>query len=54
MNIHVFLKLQNPEMRTLLTNPEAIQALMQIQQGMQRLQAVAPPNMLSRFVHFII
>lgn len=41
-------QLQNPEMRTLLTNPEAIQALMQIQQGMQRLQAVAPPNILSR------
>ncbi len=37
-----FQKLQNPEMRNLMTNPEALQAIMQIQQGMQRLQSVAP------------
>ncbi|CAF0765197.1 unnamed protein product [Brachionus calyciflorus] len=35
-------QLQNPEMRSLLTNPEALQAMMQIQQGMQRLQSTAP------------
>lgn len=35
-------QLQNPEMRSLLTNTEAMQAMMQIQQGMQRLQQAAP------------
>jgi ubiquilin len=35
-------QLQNPEMQQLLTNPEALQAVLQIQQGMQRLQEVAP------------
>lgn len=35
-------------MRSLLTNPEALQAMMQIQQGMQRLQSTAPNmNLLS-------
>ncbi len=34
-------------MRSLFTNPEAIQAMMQIQQGMQRLQTAAPPDVLS-------
>lgn len=45
------IKLQNPEMRALLTNSEAIQAIMQIQQGMQRLQAVAPSNVISGYVN---
>lgn len=40
-------QLQNPEMRSLLTNSEAMQAMMQIQQGMQRLQSSAPPGVLS-------
>lgn len=40
-------QLQNPEMRSLLTNPEAMQAMTQIQQGMQRLQSSAPPGVLS-------
>lgn len=40
-------QLQNPEMRSLLSNSEALQAMMQIQQGMQRLQAAAPPEVLS-------
>lgn len=39
-------QLQNPEMQSLLTNPEALQAVLQIQEGMQRLQTAAP-NMLS-------
>lgn len=34
-------------MRSLLTNPEALQAIMQIQQGMQRLQSSAPLDLLS-------
>lgn len=41
-------QLQNPEIRSLLTNTEALQAIMQIQQGMQRLQNAAPPEVLSR------
>jgi ubiquilin len=41
-------QLQNPEIRSLLTNSEALQAIMQIQQGMQRLQAAAPPEVLTR------
>lgn len=35
-------QLQNPEMQQLITNPDALQAIMQIQEGMQRLQSVAP------------
>lgn len=34
-------------MRSILTNPEALQAIMQIQQGMQRLQTAASPDVLS-------
>jgi ubiquilin len=36
-------QLANPEMRSLLSNTEALQAMMQIQQGMQRLQTAAAP-----------
>merc|ERR1711963_287974 len=35
-------QLQNPAVRGLMTNPEALQAIRQIQEGMQRLQAAAP------------
>ena len=41
-------QLQNPDMRALLTNSEALQAIMQIQQGFQRLQTAAPPEVLAR------
>ena len=34
--------MENPEVRNVMTNPRAIQAIMQIQQGMQELQSVAP------------
>lgn len=34
--------LQNPDMMSLLTNPEAIQSIEQIQQGFERLQRIAP------------
>ena len=34
-------------MRSLFSNPEALQAMMQIQQGMQRLQTAVPPEVLS-------
>ncbi len=42
-------QLQNPEMQQLLTNPDALQAVLQIQEGMQRLQTVAP-GLLNGFV----
>ncbi|XP_071794279.1 ubiquilin-1-like isoform X2 [Asterias amurensis] len=35
-------QMENPEVRNVMTNPRAIQAIMQIQQGMQELQSVAP------------
>ncbi|CAH1797187.1 unnamed protein product [Owenia fusiformis] len=39
----VFLQqMQNPEVQNLMTNPRALQAIMQIQQGMQQLQSEAP------------
>jgi len=35
-------QMQNPAVQGLMTNPDSLQAIMQIQQGMQRLQASAP------------
>ena len=35
-------QMQRPEMQNLYTNPRAMEALMQIQQGMQTLQREAP------------
>lgn len=35
-------QMQNPEVMNLLTNPEAINAIMQIQQGMEQLRSAAP------------
>ncbi|XP_029928754.1 ubiquilin-4 [Myripristis murdjan] len=40
-------QMQNPEAQSVLTNPRAMQALMQIQQGLQTLQAEAPGLMPS-------
>ena len=34
--------MQNPEAMSVMTNPRAMQALMQIQQGLQTLQTEAP------------
>lgn len=34
--------MQNPEVQNVMTNPQALDAIMQIQQGMQRLQEHAP------------
>jgi hypothetical protein len=34
--------MQNSEMRQLMTNPEAMRAMMQVQQGMSQLQQSAP------------
>lgn len=47
-------QLQNPEMRSLLTNTDALQAMMQIQQGMQRLQSSAPSGVLSGLVLLLV
>ncbi|XP_076369732.1 ubiquilin-1-like [Tachypleus tridentatus] len=39
----VFLQqMQNPEIQSLITNPQAMRAIMQIQQGMEQLRQVAP------------
>jgi len=35
-------QLQNPEMHNLMSNPQALGALMQIQQGVEQLRNVAP------------
>merc|ERR1719356_1382701 len=35
-------QMQNPSVQQLMSNPEALQAIMQIQQGMERLRQVAP------------
>lgn len=35
-------QMQNPESLSVLTNPRAMQALLQIQQGLQTLQTEAP------------
>lgn len=35
-------QLQNPQIQSIVTNPDALAAIMQIQQGMQQLRAVAP------------
>ena len=41
--ISAFLQqMQNPAVQGIMTNPDALQAIMQIQEGMQRLQSVAP------------
>ena len=34
--------MQGEEFRQMITNPEALSAMMQIQQGMMRLQATSP------------
>merc|ERR1712209_347697 len=35
-------QMQNPAVQQLMSNPEALQAIMQIQQGMDRLRQTAP------------
>jgi len=35
-------QMQNPEVQAMLTNPQAMEAMMQIQRGMEQLQRVAP------------
>ncbi|CAG9566189.1 unnamed protein product [Danaus chrysippus] len=35
-------QLQNPEMQQMMSNPQALNALLQIQQGMEQLRAAAP------------
>ncbi|KRT80368.1 Ubiquitin, partial [Oryctes borbonicus] len=39
---HFLQQLQNPEMQNLVTNPQALNAIMQIQQGMEALRSAAP------------
>lgn len=35
-------QMQNPQFQQMLNNPRALQAMMQVQQGMQELQSQAP------------
>nr|QCX41804.2 ubiquitin [Pagiophloeus tsushimanus] len=42
-------QLQNPEMQNLMTNPQALNAIMQIQQGMETLRQTAP-SLVNTFV----
>lgn len=35
-------QMQNPEVQAMMTNPQALNAILQIQQGMEQLRAVAP------------
>lgn len=35
-------QLNNPEVQNMVTNPQAISAMLQIQQGMEQLRQVAP------------
>ncbi|XP_060515741.1 ubiquilin-1 isoform X2 [Cylas formicarius] len=42
-------QLQNPEMQNLMTNPQALNAIMQIQQGMETLRQTAP-SLINTFV----
>lgn len=44
------LQMQNPEALSVMTNPRAMQALMQIQQGLQTLQTEAP-GLMPRYAH---
>ncbi|XP_014259404.1 ubiquilin-1 [Cimex lectularius] len=39
---HLMNQLQNPEVQNLFSNPQALRAIQQIQQGMEQLQAAAP------------
>lgn len=44
--------MQNPEALSVMTNPRAMQALMQIQQGLQTLQTEAP-GLMPRFTETV-
>ncbi|KAG5886909.1 hypothetical protein JTB14_004197 [Gonioctena quinquepunctata] len=46
---HVMQQMQNPEVANLMTNPQAMNAIMQIQQGMETLRQTAP-NLLNTVV----
>lgn len=35
-------QMQNPEVQSMLSNPQALNAIMQIQQGMEQLRSAAP------------
>jgi ubiquilin len=44
-------QLQNPEVHNLMSNPQALGALMQIQQGVEQLRNVAP-GLVNRYVNY--
>ena len=44
-------QLQNPAVQSMMTNPEALAAINQVQQGLQRLQAASPDLYRSELYH---
>ncbi len=46
-------QLNNPEMQSLVTNPRAMSAMLQIQQGMEQLRQVAP-SFASTYVFLLL
>ena len=44
-------QLQNPAVQSMMTNPEALAAINQVQQGLQRLQAASPDLYRSEHYH---
>lgn len=42
-------QMQNPEIQNIASNPQALQAIMQIEQGLNRLREVAP-SLVTRLV----
>lgn len=45
-------QLQNPEVQGLASNPQAMSAIMQIQQGLDRLREAAP-SLVNRYVRYL-
>lgn len=43
-------RMQSPEFQQLLTNPQALEAMMNIQRGMEQLQRVAPDTLSGMYV----
>ena len=49
----VLIQMQNPEVQNMMSNPRAMQAMMQIQEGMRQLQTEAP-GLVQKYVVFLL
>lgn len=47
-------QMQNPEVQSMLSNPQALNAIMQIQQGMEQLRSAAPGLVGSMGMFFVV